>query len=91
MSKKGTINLAREDVVSHKGSTFERPPAGYGMPRCFSKQKMVEPKRLSDETGPPVYEPPKEPGSLKLQGMDDIPDLPSRKRKPIQADVTSST
>ncbi|CAG5086005.1 Oidioi.mRNA.OKI2018_I69.PAR.g11082.t2.cds [Oikopleura dioica] len=91
LMKKGTINLAREDVVSHKGRTFERPPAGYGMPRCFSKQKMVEPKRLSDETGPPVYEPPKEPGSLKLQGMDDIPDLPSRKRKPIQADVTSST
>lgn len=52
---------------------------------------MVEPKRLSDEIGPPVYEPPKEPGSLKLQGMEDIPDLPSRKKKPIQTDVTSST
>lgn len=97
--KTATKYLNREDVVSNDGKTiFERPPGGYGMPRSQLKQtKLVEPKRLSGDNipiyippdkRPPVYEPPK-PASLRVAGVDDIPDLPSRKRKSESSDVAN--
>ncbi|CBY43522.1 unnamed protein product, partial [Oikopleura dioica] len=96
--KTATKYLNREDVVSNDGKTiFERPPGGYGMPRSQLKQtKLVEPKRLSGDNIPiyippdkrPVYESPK-PASLRVAGVDDIPDLPSRKRKSESSDVAN--
>ena len=68
------------------------------MPRSsFNQTNMVEPKRLSGDNipiylppdkRPPVYEPPK-PASLRVAGMDDIPDLPSRKRKSESSDMAN--
>ena len=65
------------------------------MPRSlFDKSKLVQPKRLSEDNDlpmyqkPPIYEPPK-PASLKVEGMDDIPELPSRKRKSESSDLSN--